>query len=156
MKAYIFFFFRYFSLRKFPALFSIVVNRTKSVLFAAKHISFCLISYRPEDSIRLERMPDRQFDHSAALNRITEFYEEQRPVRNADVCKVNVTRESNEQEKCSALEMILKVPKSVQTCFAALIQYLKDFKLERILRLTRYVYVHVLLSVIIEQCMSQS
>ena len=101
-------------------------------------------------------MPDRLFDHSAALNRITEFYEEQRPVRNADVCKVNVTRESNEQEKCSALEMILKVPKSVQTCFAALVQYLKDFKLERILRLTRYVHVHVLSSVIVEQCMSQS
>jgi len=99
-------------------------------------------------------MPDRLFDHSAALNRITEFYEEQRPVRNADVLKVNVTSESNKQEKCSAFEMILKLPKSVQTCFAALIQYLKDFKLERILRLTRYI--HVLLGVTVEQCMSQS
>ena len=86
-------------------------------------------------------MPDQMFDHSAALNRITEFYEEQRPVRNEDVCKVNIARGSKEEEKCSALEMILKLPKSVQTCFAALIQYLKDFKLERILRLTRYVYV---------------
>jgi len=101
-------------------------------------------------------MPDRLFDHSAALNRITEFYEEQRPVRNADVCKVDITRESNKQEKCSALEMILKLPKSVQTCFAALIQYLKDFKLERILRLTRCMYIQVLLDVTVEQCMSQS
>ena len=86
-------------------------------------------------------MPNQMFDHSAALNRITEFYEEQRSVRNEDVCKVNVARESNEEGKCSALEMILKLPKSIQTCFAALIQYLKDFKLERILRLTRYIYV---------------
>ena len=67
-------------------------------------------------------MPDQMFDHSAALNHITEFYEEQRPVRNEDICKVNIARESSEQEKCSAMEMILKLPKSVQTCFAALIQ----------------------------------
>ena len=81
------------------------------------------------------------FDNSAALNCITEFYEEQRPVRNEEVCKVNVTRESNEQEKRSALEIILKLPKSVHTCFAALIQYLKDFKLERILRVKRFVII---------------
>lgn len=86
-------------------------------------------------------MPDQMFENSAALNRITEFYEDQRSVRNEDICKVNIATESNEQEKCSAMEMILKLPKSVQTCFAALIEYLKDFKLERILRLTRYVYV---------------
>lgn len=86
-------------------------------------------------------MPDQMFENSAALNRITEFYEDQRPVRNEDICKVNIATESNEQEKCSAMEMILKLPKSVQTCFAALIEYLKDFKLERILRVTRYVYV---------------
>ncbi|KAJ7384512.1 Mismatch repair protein msh3 [Desmophyllum pertusum] len=56
---------------------------------------------RPEDSIRLERMPDQLFDHSTALNQITEFYEEQKPSRNEELCK-----------------------------------YLKDFKLEKILRLT--------------------
>lgn len=100
-------------------------------------------------------MPDRLFDHSAALNCITEFYEEHRPVRNEDVCKVNITRESNEQQKCSALEMILKLPKSVQMCFAALIQYLKDFKLERILRLTRYIHVGCNI-IIVKQCMSPS
>lgn len=100
-------------------------------------------------------MPDRLFDHSAALNRITEFYEEHRPVQNEDVCKVNIIRESNEQQKCSALEMILKLPKSVQTCFAALIQYLKDFKLERILRLTRYIHVGCNI-IIVKQCMSPS
>ncbi|KAL9986291.1 hypothetical protein ACROYT_G000415 [Oculina patagonica] len=91
---------------------------------------------RPEDSIRLERMSDQQFDHSAALNCITEFYEKQKPVRNEEICKVNITTDSNEQEKCSALEIILKLPKSVQTCFAALIHYLEDFKLEKVLRLT--------------------
>ena len=96
------------------------------------------MSCRPEDSIRLERMPDKLFDHSAALNHVTEFYDEQTaPGRNEEICKVNITRDSNEQEKCSALEIILKLPKSVQTCFAALIHYLKDFKLEKILRLTR-------------------
>lgn len=84
-------------------------------------------------------MRDELFDHSAALNNITEFYEEHKPTRNEEICKVNIIRDSNEQEKCSALEIILKLPKSVQTCFAALIHYLKDFKLEKILRLTRYV-----------------
>ena len=107
---------------------------------ATKHIYFLKNSHRPEDSIRLERMPGQLFDNSAALNRITGFYEDQKPVRKEEICKVNITRESNEQEKCSALEIILKLPKSVQTCFAALIQYLKDFKLERILGITRFVH----------------
>lgn len=89
-------------------------------------------------------MPDQLFDHSAALNNITEFYEEYKPVRNEEICNVIIVRDANEQEKCSALEMILKLPKSVQTCFAALIHYLKDFKLEKILRLTRYAYLNVL------------
>ena len=100
-------------------------------------------------------MPDQLFDHSASLNHITEFYEEQKPSRNEELCKVNITKELhlNKQEKCSALEIILNLPKSVQTCFAALIKYLKDFKLEKILRLTRYItFKHVLLKIVINIC----
>lgn len=85
-------------------------------------------------------MPDHLFDHIAALNHITEFYDEQKPTRNEELCKVNIAREfqpHDQQEKRPALEILLSLPKSVQICFAALIQYLKEFKLEKILRLTR-------------------
>ena len=98
-----------------------------------------LLLCRPEDSIRLERMPDQFFDHSTSLKCITEFYEEQKPARNEELCKVNITQEL--QENSSALEIILKLPKSVQSCFAALVKYLKDFRLEKIFRLTRYVQI---------------
>ena len=98
--------------------------------------------YRPEHSIRLERMPDELFEDSTALKHITEFYDRQKPERNEELCKVNIAKESHsnaEQETSpAALEILLNLPKSVQMCFAALIQYLKDFKLEKILRLTRY------------------
>lgn len=103
-------------------------------------IHFQIFWYRPEHGIRLERMPGKLFDHSAALKHITEFYDEQKPVRNEEVCKVNISRKlpsKAEQEECPALEILLSLPKSVQMCFAALIQYLKDFKLEKVLRLTR-------------------
>ena len=84
-------------------------------------------------------MPDQFFDHSTSLKCITEFYEEQKPVRNEELCKVNITQEL--QENSSALEIILKLPKSVQSCFAALVKYLKDFRLEKIFRLIRYVQI---------------
>ena len=98
-----------------------------------------LLLCRPEDSIRLERMPDQFFDHSTSLKCITEFYEEQKPARNEELCKVNITQEL--QENSSALEIILKLPKSVQSCFAALVKYLKDFRLEKIFRSIRYVQI---------------
>ena len=85
-------------------------------------------------------MPDQFFDHSTSLKCITEFYEEQKPVRNEELCKVNITQE-NTQENSSALEIILKLPKSVQSCFAALVKYLKDFRLEKIFRSIRYVQI---------------
>ena len=84
-------------------------------------------------------MPDQFFDHSTSLKCITEFYEEQKPVRNEELCKVNITQEL--QENSSALEIILKLPKSVQSCFAALVKYLKDFRLEKIFSLIRYVQI---------------
>ena len=86
-------------------------------------------------------MPDQLFDQLTALNQITEFYDELKPARNAELCLVNIARESvrstADQETRPALEILLNLPKSVQICFAALIQYLKDFKLEKILGLTR-------------------
>ena len=84
-------------------------------------------------------MPDQFFDHSTSLKCITEFCEEQKPVRNEELCKVNITQEL--QENSSALEIILKLPKSVQSCFAALVKYLKDFRLEKIFRSIRYVQI---------------
>ena len=86
-------------------------------------------------------MPDQLFDHATALNHITEFYDEQKSTRNEELCKVEITREFHsevQQETRPALETLLSLPKSVQICFSALIQYLKDFKLEKILRITRY------------------
>ena len=85
-------------------------------------------------------MADQLYEESAVLKQITEFYNQQMPVRNHQLCKVNIERESllnADQETSTVLEVLLNLPKSVQMCFAALIQYLQDFKLEKILRLTR-------------------
>ncbi|XP_073243311.1 DNA mismatch repair protein Msh3-like isoform X3 [Porites lutea] len=94
---------------------------------------------RPEDSIRLEKMADQLYEESAVLTQITKFYDQPLPERNPQLCKVNIERESPlnaDQETSTALEVLLNLPKSVRMCFAALIQYLQDFKLEKILRLT--------------------
>ena len=127
---------------------SVVCRQTSSSQYITTFFTAfsIFLRYRPEDSIRLERMPDQLFDHAAALNHITEFYDEQKSSRNEELCKVEITREFHsevQQETRPALEILLSLPKSVQKCFAALIQYLKDFKLEKILRITRYYSVHV-------------
>ena len=85
-------------------------------------------------------MPDQLFEESAILKQITEFYDKQTHERNNELCQVKIARESSsaEQESSPALEVLLNLPKTVQICFAVLIQYLQDFKLEKILRLTRY------------------
>ena len=85
-------------------------------------------------------MADQLYEESAVLKQITEFYDQHMSARNHELCKVNIERESPlnaDQETATALEVLLNLPKSVQMCFAALIQYLQDFKLEKILRLTR-------------------
>ena len=85
-------------------------------------------------------MAGELYEESAVLKEITEFYDQQMSERNHELCKVNIERESPsnaDQETSPALEILLNLPKSVQKCFAALIRYLQDFKLEKILRLTR-------------------
>jgi len=85
-------------------------------------------------------MADQLYEESAVLKQITKFYDQPLPERNPQLCKVNIERESPlnaDQETSTALEVLLNLPKLVQMCFAALIQYLQDFKLEKILRLTR-------------------
>ena len=91
-------------------------------------------------------MTDELYEESAVLKQITEFYNQQMPERNHQLCKMNVERESPlnaDQETSTALEVLLNLPKSVRMCFAALIQYLQDFKLEKILRLTRCLWMQL-------------
>ena len=105
------------------------------------HFVFNCSLFRPEVGVRLEKIPDQLFDYSASVTIITEFFDDQKHAVNKELCKVDIVKEIDSQfqrNTCPAVEMPLNLPKSVQACFAALVQYLKDFKLEKILRLTRY------------------
>lgn len=108
---------------------------------------------RPEDVVRLERLPDESFDHSSATRCISEFYETEASEVNSELCKLQIpssgsvacVSNSDPCEKtCSsnpALQMAINLPKTVQICFAALVRYLKDFKLEKVLRMTRWNFI---------------
>ncbi|KAM8960815.1 DNA mismatch repair protein Msh3 [Pelodytes ibericus] len=72
---------------------------------------------RDDDRIRIERMENYHFEYSQAFQFITGFYGPEAP--NA--------------ENSQRLSVILKLDKTVVCCLAAVIRYLKEFKLEKIL-----------------------
>lgn len=105
------------------------------------HSILAYFHFRPGDSIRLERIPDQLFDQTASLKLLTDFFSERKREVNGEICKVNIGKDGHSQDRqsaCAPVEVLLNLPKSVQSCLAALVQYLQDFKLEKILRLTRY------------------
>ena len=105
------------------------------------HSIVAYFHFRPGDSIRLERIPDQLFDQTASLKLLTDFFSERKREVNGEICKVNIGKDVHSQDRqsaCAPVEVLLNLPKSVQSCLAALVQYLQDFKLEKILRLTRY------------------
>ena len=105
------------------------------------HSILAYFHFRPGDSIRLEKIPDQLFDQTASLKLLTDFFSERKREVNGEICKVNIGKDVHSQDRqsaCAPVEVLLNLPKSVQSCLAALVQYLQDFKLEKILRLTRY------------------
>ncbi|XP_029192324.2 DNA mismatch repair protein Msh3-like isoform X1 [Acropora millepora] len=109
-------------------------------IFTANFIrDYVTRAQRPGDSIRLERIPDQLFDQTASLKLLTDFFSERKREVNGEICKVNIGKDGHSQDRqsaCAPVEVLLNLPKSVQSCLAALVQYLQDFKLEKILRLT--------------------
>lgn len=71
-------------------------------------------------TMREERVQESAFDSSSSVRRITEFYD----------------TGSGKSTQGGRLGSVLALPPVVQTCVAALIDHLRAFKLERVLRLT--------------------
>ena len=98
---------------------------------------------REEERIRLEKIEDWRFSVDSAMKIITEFYERESSL---DKTKCNVqlpgslpneAGDTVDESWKSPLHTVVHLPKSVQVCLVALIDYLRDFRLERVLRLTR-------------------
>ena len=90
------------------------------------------MSLSAEDRIRLERIEDRKFDTETAVKTILEFYEKE----SSESTTGEIKGYRNYQEE-SSLHVAINLSKSIQVCLEALIYYLKDFRLERVLQITR-------------------
>ncbi|XP_033121789.1 DNA mismatch repair protein Msh3-like [Anneissia japonica] len=80
--------------------------------------SIVLNSTKGDDRIRVERIQNEKYAYADALKVITEFYKD-------------------EGKGGSALHDVLKLHESVISCLAVVLGYLKEFKLDRVLSLTR-------------------
>jgi len=101
------------------------------------HISNAFFTFRPEDAIRIEEIPNKHFSHEAALKVITDFTEE---MKNGDRTQGSVTDKDvettiDDSSENTLLQRINNLPQNAQICYAVLTRYLKDFKLDRVLRL---------------------
>eukprot|EP01137_Pigoraptor_chileana_P029742 Opistho-2@15310 len=76
------------------------------------------VKWGNDDGMRLERLPNDQFDHTGAFSRITEFYS------------------SGNAATAHPLESITSLPSGVVACLSALIGHLREFGLESALKLT--------------------
>ena len=72
------------------------------------------------NTMREERIQEAAFDMSTSVRRITDFFDS----------------EGKDAKGGARLGSVLALPPAVQTCMAALIDHLRAFKLERVLRLT--------------------
>ncbi|KAK3732903.1 hypothetical protein QZH41_012683, partial [Actinostola sp. cb2023] len=99
---------------------------------------FASQAIRPEDAIRIEEIPNKHFSHEAALKVITDFTEE---MKNGDRTQGSVTDKDvettiDDSSENTLLQRINNLPQNAQICYAVLTRYLKDFKLDRVLRLS--------------------
>ncbi|XP_063953870.1 DNA mismatch repair protein Msh3-like isoform X2 [Lytechinus pictus] len=71
-----------------------------------------------EDSIRIERLPADVFQFTKAVEEVSSFY----------------CNQTNTPNKATVLQTVLSLPKPVICCIAALVKYLAEFSLHRILQ----------------------
>ncbi|XP_030832222.1 DNA mismatch repair protein Msh3 [Strongylocentrotus purpuratus] len=79
------------------------------------------MSSQTEDRIRIERLPADVFQYTSAVEEVSSFYGNQTETQSA---------------KTGVLQSVLSLPKPVICCLAALLKYLKEFNLHRILQAT--------------------
>nr|XP_006811682.1 PREDICTED: DNA mismatch repair protein Msh3-like [Saccoglossus kowalevskii] len=89
---------------------------------------------KKEDRIRIERMEDQNFHYNSAFQSISDFCNN----NDDDYGGGNVNDDSTSQASSpgNKLQQVVNLPKSVLSCYAALIKYLQDFHLENVLKLT--------------------
>jgi hypothetical protein len=98
---------------------------------------------RQEDSIRIEEITNEQFIHDEALKIITSFTEEVKKQNRNETEEHHDTSADGSSEN-TLLQRIVNLPRTSQICFATLVRYLKDFKLEGVMKLSRLVVFNVL------------
>ncbi|XP_072038538.1 DNA mismatch repair protein Msh3-like [Amphiura filiformis] len=88
---------------------------------------FSTSSPRDDDRVRIERMASDNFEHSAAFEEVSAFYKS---------CADETSQEVKEQSQkvSDRLQQIINLPVPVICCLAALLKYLKEFKLHRVLK----------------------
>ncbi|XP_070542111.1 DNA mismatch repair protein Msh3-like isoform X2 [Ptychodera flava] len=79
-------------------------------------------SFRKEDRIRVERMEDQVFQYISAFKLVSDFYN-------------SASQQMSSKEGCKLQEMV-NLPKAAICCLAALIKYLQEFGLDKVLKLT--------------------
>lgn len=79
------------------------------------------ISFSDDDRMRIENLNDDKFVYQTAFENITTFYGDQETTDG--VCH---------------LQEVIRLPPAVTCCLSALIDYLSDFKLQKILKVTSY------------------
>ncbi|XP_038077644.1 DNA mismatch repair protein Msh3-like [Patiria miniata] len=86
-----------------------------------------------DDRIRIERMDNEHFDYSEALDVVTAFYslEDERD-------EEQETEKWKQRRDCAnrKLQEVINLPVPVICCLAALLRYLKEFNLHRVLKMT--------------------
>lgn len=78
---------------------------------------FCFCFFRNEDCIRIERLDEAKFDYSDSLKRVCELF-------------------VDEEER---MKHVSGLPPDVVSCLGAALQYLAEFKLDRIIKMAGYV-----------------
>lgn len=97
----------------------IVVNKIMIFLnatyFATKLLKIFFPQLRHDDCIRIEDLPESVFDYSSCLQSLCQLYE-------------------GKEDK---IRHISQLPKPVVSCLGAILHYLREFKLEKILTTAR-------------------
>ncbi|XP_077988845.1 DNA mismatch repair protein Msh3-like [Glandiceps talaboti] len=77
--------------------------------------------FRKEDRIRVERIEDDIFEYNSAFQAVSDFYH---------------TSQTTNNPKASKLQEMVNLPRPVISCLSALMKYLQEFNLEKVLKLT--------------------
>lgn len=121
----------HFSVCKSYLLFYFIILLNKSY-----YRLFVLLS--SEDSIRVEELPSKYFTSESANHLIEEFASQEKNL-NTDKDIENATEDSVLD---TTGQRITSLPLSARLCYAVLYRYLKDFKLGRVLSLTRFLKIY--------------